>query len=613
MKPLATHIRLLGALSLALALAATAMLTGGLRPALAGEDGGWDIQRFLADITIEPDGALLITEAIDADFHALQRHGIVREIPVEYGYDSAHNRVYGFETVAVTDGAGQPLPYEEARSGANVQLRIGDPARTVTGQQSYRITYRVRDALNAFPDHDELYWNVTGANTPVPMGDAGVVVRSAAGGLLDAVCYHGERGSDARCNAGIIEGGTQMIGGAGRELFPGEQVTIAVSLRKGIVPEPQPRLVEKPETAWETFRSFFKVEPLYAIIAAAIGAAGFGVFLANWWRNGRDRAYRSLYYLTGDTGEGNLPLLEGRNVVVEYTPPEELRPAQMGVLLDERADTKDVTATIIDLAVRGFLAIEEKEKKWLLGSRDWRLVKLKEPRALKPYERTIFNGIFANGATEVDLSDLKDHYIDSLNAAQRQLYDDAMRNKWFARDPAATRQRWGLIGAGVIAGGAALSAGLGWLFGAGLVGVPVVVIGVLLLFTSSWMPRRTAKGSEALRRILGFRLYIDMAETARQQFNEKANIFAEYLPYAIVFGCVEKWARAFRNIDTTTATQSWYAGGRMFSATEFSSRLERFASSLSSVITSTPGSSGASGFSGGSAGGGGGGGGVRSW
>ncbi|HXH82692.1 MAG TPA: DUF2207 domain-containing protein, partial [Candidatus Tectomicrobia bacterium] len=157
------------------------------------------------------------------------------------------------------------------------------------------------------------------------------------------------------------------------------------------------------------------------------------------------------------------------------------------------------------------------------------------------------------------------------------------------------------------------SAGLGWLFGAGLIGVPVAVIGVLLLFTSSWMPRRTAKGSEALRRILGFRLYIDMAETARQQFNEKANIFAEYLPYAIVFGCVEKWARAFRNIDTTPATQSWYAGGRMFSATEFSSHLERFSSSVSSMIASTPGGSGASGFSGGSAGGGGGGGGVRSW
>jgi uncharacterized membrane protein len=128
------------------------------------------------------------------------------------------------------------------------------------------------------------------------------------------------------------------------------------------------------------------------------------------------------------------------------------------------------------------------------------------------------------------------------------------------------------------------------------------------------MSQRTAAGSEALRRALGFRLFIETAEKRRQEFNEKANIFAEYLPYAIVFGSVDKWANAFRDIDTEPATRGWYTGTHAFAPLAFSRDLESFSSSVSSVIASTPGSSGGSGFGGGGfSGGGGGGGGGGSW
>jgi len=116
-----------------------------------------------------------------------------------------------------------------------------------------------------------------------------------------------------------------------------------------------------------------------------------------------------------------------------------------------------------------------------------------------------------------------------------------------------------------------------------------------------------------VRRVLGFRRYITTAETDRQRFNEQAGIFAEYLPYAIVFGAVDRWARAFRDIDTVATTAAWYVGATAFDAPTFSHNLESFSSSVSSTITSTPASSGSSGFSGGFSGGGGGGGGGGSW
>jgi hypothetical protein len=251
-------------------------------------------------------------------------------------------------------------------------------------------------------------------------------------------------------------------------------------------------------------------------------------FAYYWWRRGRDRAYTSVYYLTNDPTEQTRPLFHRDQVVVEYTPPEELRPAQMGLLLDERADTKDATATIVDLAVRGYLTIEELDKSWVFGKTDWKLTKKKEPEDLQPHERTIMKGLFDDGA-EVKVSDLKNEYHTSLAKVQEQLYSDAVRHKWFARSPDASRSAASIMAVLVGVAGGVLGFGLGRLFGAALIGVPIVAIGVLMLATSSWMPSRTAKGSEALRRVLGFRLYINTAEQRRQEFSEKANIFAEYL------------------------------------------------------------------------------------
>jgi uncharacterized membrane protein len=107
-----------------------------------------------------------------------------------------------------------------------------------------------------------------------------------------------------------------------------------------------------------------------------------------------------------------------------------------------------------------------------------------------------------------------------------------------------------------------------------------------------------------------------VAEKDRQAFAEKEHIFADYLPYAIVYGCVDQWAKAFEGIDLKAVTSGWYVGNQytMFSAMNMSRDLSSFSSVVSTAIASTPGGSGSSGFSGGgSSGGGGGGGGGGSW
>ncbi len=585
------------------------LLSGLLAPAAltAAQDTGWTIERFHAAITVQPDASLRITEEIDVDFQGLQCHGIFRDIPIRYAYDRNHNRVYRLQVIAVTDAQGRPWPYEQGRQGASLRLRIGDPNRTVTGRQSYRITYRLQGALNAFPTHDELYWNVNGADWPVPTLEVSATVQTP-GGIEQIACYQGARGSTEPCAARFTAEVAEFAGT--RPFQPGEQLTIVTGIHKGVIAEPHPILETRRR---EPSRFFETVNEVTLSTSALVLVAGLGFLGWNWWTRGRDRRYTTIYYLTDNPAEEIRPLFARYPMVVEFQPPEHLKPAQMGLILDERADTKDVTATIIDLAVHGYLTITALQPTGLLprlfGRKDWLLTRRRvDTNKLAEYERIILDGLFRQ-KDEVTLSSLKNSFYKDLRLAKAALYRDARAQKWFNGNPEHVRGIWRVAGGAVTVLGAGVTAGLGYLSGAGMVGLPVVLIGVLLYLTAGAMPRRTAWGSELLRRILGFRQYLVTAETDRQRFNEQANIFAEYLPYAIVFGAVSKWARAFRDIDTQAAVASWYQGTTTFDAPGFSRELAGFSNQVTQTVTSSPGGSGASGFGGGSAGGGGGGGG----
>jgi uncharacterized membrane protein len=307
---------------------------------------------------------------------------------------------------------------------------------------------------------------------------------------------------------------------------------------------------------------------------------------------------------------------------VEYQPPEledgrRLRPAEIGTILDERADTFDVSATIVDLAVRGYLRIVEIPKEGIFGETDYRLEKLRPAGAeLLPYEAELFASLFETG-DEVTMSGLEDKFYKDLAEVKTALYKQVVEvNKFFPSSPEKVRTIH-LIGGGVLAlAGAFAFVQLGTFLGAAIIAAPIVLAGVALIVLSRAMPRRTGKGREMFRRSLGFREYMVVAETDRQRFAEEENIFEKYLPYAIVYECVDKWAKAFEGLEgrPATRTSGWYSSPHVFSAVAFSHGINGFSSSMSSAISSTPGGSGGSGFSGGGfSGGGGGGGGGGSW
>ena len=576
----------------------------GLWMPTAHADEGWVITSFHSEIIIGADSALTISEDIHVDFGSLQKHGIFRTIPLRYRYDDTHDRFYTLEVMSVTDGT-RPLPHSDSIDNDNYVIKIGDPSTLISGPNRYVITYSVAGAMNSFSDHDELFWNVDGALWPVSKQTVTAAVVVPGDSFQKAACFEGPTGSRETCTS--EQNAAKAIDYTStRPLSSGEQMSIVTALNKGAVQVPPPML----EARKRQFpQDAFDINPLTVGLSLLIAIAGIGLVAWNWSVHGRDRRYLTQFYLTNDPREGAAPLLHSDPVVVEFEAPQNMRPAQLGLILDEHVDAKDMTATIVDLAVRGHMTISE-----VPGQRDWTFTSTgADSAALLPFEKTVLIGLFS-GRNKVKLSELKGTFAPVVRAAESQVTSDAMSRKLFATRPETARAEWGCLGVALTIVGIAVSVALGLAFGWGLIGAGLVLTGLVLTITFPFMPQRTAAGRDLLQHTLGFRLYMTTAERYRQQFAEKAQIFTQLLPYAIVFGCVSLWAKAFEGIDTS-ATNNWYVGSGAFQAALLSSNLESMNSTISSAITYTPPSSGSSsGFGGGgSSGGGGGGGGGGSW
>ncbi|HUR22651.1 MAG TPA: DUF2207 domain-containing protein, partial [Acidimicrobiales bacterium] len=232
--------------------------------------------------------------------------------------------------------------------------------------------------------------------------------------------------------------------------------------------------------------------------------------------------------------------------------------------------------------------------------------------ALLRYERLLVDGIFRDGST-VNLSSLRTTFASRLDKVRDALYDDVVSEGWFASRPDKVRTKWYLIGGAAVVVSLALLVVLMAASHAALIALPLVIGSVMLLLSAKRMPRRTPKGTGVLRRVAGFRRFIEDSEKDRARFAEQQHPFSEYLPYAIVFGATEKWAQAFAGLDAELVQPGWYGGSSNFTPVGFAHSVDGFAVTTAGTISSTPAGSGSSGFSGGSSGGGGGGGGGGSW
>jgi uncharacterized membrane protein YgcG len=547
------------------------------------------IRLFRSDVTLSADGSFEVDETIDYSFGSAHKHGIYRDIPVAYGRGSLPDYRISLSVLAVTDAGGDPIPYRVSREGRTRHIRIGDPDRTVTGEHVYRIRYRVRRGILWLDDHDELYWNATGTGWKVPIERAEATVTTPAGrdpGDIRALCFTGRSGSvETDCEHASDQRTTRFE--ATRSFGPQQGLTLVVALPKGLLDQPS------------ALRRWLDRASDWVSWATALPLLVFFGMGLHWWRNGRD-----------PSGPVAIP--------VRYEPPEEMTPAEMGVVLDERADTLDITATLLDLAVRGFLRIEETEtQRFLFLSRsDYVLHRLDaDDQDLKRFERLMLRALFG-GATQVALSSLKNRFYTSLDGIREALYEEVSdTGRWFPARPDRVRLRYGALALGICAPLAVLA----FLTSRGALLASALACGVIAWAFSRVMPRRTRKGRRARQHIQGFREFVERVEADRLERLGMRNVsqFERLLPYAFVLGVADPWADAFA--DLYTQPPEWFiaSDSDAFVPRHMVSRIGDVLDTAGATMTSTPGSSGGSGSSGfgggGFSGGGFGGGGGGSW
>lgn len=613
------------ALAAALALAAAALPVSA---SSADDFTGRQVLNWDASYALQDDGSVDVRAEIDFDFGDEPGHGIVLTLPTAQPIEGGYERLFDVTEVTAASPSGAPEDLDLDAQGGSLVVRIGDEdVDDVSGVQTYVVTYSVSRAMNATEASetpsggagDEFYWNPIGSGWETPIREVTVTVESPIAATAVA-CFSGPQGGSEECDV-VGEPGQSVVFEAS-ELEPGEPMSVAALYPADSFDTTQRTRIEN-----DIVRAF-AITPVTVGISLAMLVVGLGGLALYFRRTGVDRRYAGVtpgLEPLSDADSSTLPVGGGHPVAVQFEPPAGLRPGQLGTLLDEKADVRDVTATIVDQAVRGYLRIDpvgEEQESQDADPQDYVLVKLREGDDEMPaYGRTLFDSIF-DDRDEVTLTDLKATFAADLAKVQKELYADVTERGWFHRNPQTARVTWATIGAlglvvGVI-GTLVLAASSRW----ALVGIPLVIVSIVMLVLTGKAPARTAEGTRVLTQTNGFKLFLETADAHRLGFEEGQDIFSKYLPYAIAFGIADKWSEKFAALareGVDVPSPAWYGAhygaGFWLSHQNFGNQMQDFTSLTDTAIsTPTAGASGDSAFStgggysgGGSFGGGGGG------
>lgn len=554
------------------------------------------IRSFQSVVRANKDASLDVTETIIYDFEGQNKHGIYRDFPISYARNGGTYSLR-WKVLGVTDENNAARTYKVEQSGGNLHVRVGDADALISGVQTYVFKFKFWRAVNWFKGAPEVYWNATGTEWQVPIDAATARFYPPAGTDVKQVRTASFVGAQGSATPAQVSVGADSISFSARDLAPHQNLTLVAGLPAGsmVKPPANQSLLWFIADWWSAFAF-----PLLSLVGMTL----------LWRARGRDV-------------DGNLP------AQVEWSPPRDLTPADVGTLLNERCDMTDILSTLIDLAARGYLVIQDLSTKGaVLGigaktdyifTRTNQQIPLDAP--LRQHEKTFLEGLFgttAPGGQRVTLSSLKNQFYVYLPQIRQSIYRDLTDKNLFKSNPESTRNDY--IGAGVVVAGLGLVAiflGAGFLgsisYGIGLIGAGLVV----MLFSGA-MPARTALGSRRLRECVGFQRFVQLAEKDRIEklIGDDPTIFGRLLPYAMVLGVGEIWATKFSGL--MQQAPDWYVSNSngVFMPTLFASNLGSGMGEMGSTFSSQPQStagSGGSGFSGGGSGGGFGGGGGGSW
>ena len=607
------------------------------------EASGYDLEISELDISMDimEDNSYRIVEKITVQFNRSDMHGIFRDIPA---------RTYFGKPVKIQDVDVVGHQFQSSREGDYLSLRIGDPNEYSNPIEYYTINYvyNIGDDLN--DEMDELYFNLVGDQWEIPIHRTLFTINMPKDFNPDDINFTaGYTGSTFRPQVEYTVNGTRISGEYRETISPGQALTIALPLDEGYYSQVQPD--------GDGIRTFTKS---YIALFPLLLFGAFGLL----FKYGRDDPI----YPT-----------------VEFYPPEDLTPAEIGYIYDNRIDPYDLTSMLIYWADKGYLRIiEEEEEEGLIFKKKKTTLKLEKLKALpagtKRFESVYFNDLFNTYAIDnvVDIDQLKESFYITLGAVKSDLMNSFDNRRFLSRSGFFASLGMSFIGmvafvlvflgifnemnpyspglvtafaviggillGGFLSGSATLFASvktklpyerfktiMAGIFTA-LVPLAIAIlilfiaeartiyligfaIGIVIIYLSPKAHKRTPQGVKWMQHLLGLKNFIEKAERDRikQLVDEDPEYFYHILPYAMVLGVTDQWAKNFEGI--AMRNPDWYQTNstRAFHAPYFVSRMDANTRAVGKTMASSPAKSGGGSFGGGSSGGGSGGGGGGGW
>lgn len=540
-----------GVVALLILLAAVALPA----PALAQttSDVVWDSYDVTLDV--RQDGTMHVTERQVVLFNGRFSNGFAH-IPLS-NVESIEN-----VSVAVAESAtGNPQPldyltpgrYDEDAGTFTYQEQSGElvidygfnPTSDFRGDDTrlivleYDVIGGIRVYPNLEPANQQVWWYaITSAVTDIaPVNASTVTINLPQAVPADQIVAFPENP--------VIEG--QSYSWTKTDLTDGEEFEVSLQF-------PPITLAEEP--AWQRLDDQIReqrqeTEEQRAFAGTALLASGLGLLfiggtfaLVSWFAKGRDPEV---------------------GVVAEYItePPDDLHPGAAGTLIDETAQTRDLVATVLDLANRGVIRMDTIDGAGMSQQYEFELLAHNVP--LEPYEQTLLDVIFGAGApagTKKPMPSIAGAFAAEAERINAGFYKELVDHGYFREPPDKTRARWKQIYklipllAVAIAVIVFLATGqlTGWVVFPLLVGLVFMLLADRL---SRAMPVKTLAGAEAAAKWRAFRAYLDDIDN-RLDLAESKAIFDKYLPYAVAFGLEESWVTKFAYVETPTP--EWYGG-----------------------------------------------------
>lgn len=559
-----------------LAVAALIPLTAGT----ASADDAAAAGRVIKDEVTLTVGARGVTHARETVLYDFSGTKDLKRVFVTRTHDSiTRDRVYKVENIKASSPDGGPTKVSTSTSGTRTTVKVAADAK-LTGRRTVVLEYDVSGIVSPLGSTEELRWTALGG-WQVPMDEARVVVDGGAM-IRNINCFAGPLEASTGCTQFFIDHSKTRAEYRQSQMFPDEWVTVVVGFPAGTT---------KDKPVYERRHTVATAFSVNGVTASALGALLLlllGGVAALYLLRGRDARVVAQKAAEGD----HAPVSSSG-----FEPPDGVRPGQIGTLIDEQADVIDVTATIVDLAVRGYLLVDEEDRE--TGRLDWELQRLERPNDdLLPYERLLLDSLFTapdgTPRTAVKLSALGGTFATQLAKVRSAMYDDVVAQGWFARRPDTVRSRWTIAGFVLTGLGIVGTVALALFTDLALVGLAVIIAGAALAYGGQYMPAKTARGATVLAHTIGFRAFLERGEITQDGLGPQQRIalFSRFLPYAVVFDLVPKWAKTVENAGEKAKGADnlyWYEGPAEWDLSKFAESMRAFTLTTSGSISQSRG------------------------